>query len=150
MIDIRFIRETPEAFDHAIGRRGMPPMAASLRALDAEWRGAQTRFQELQQRRNEASKAIGEAKRKGEDASALMAEVAELKTELDAVSALEQEKAAALEAALAAIPNLPAPDVPEGPDERANVELRRVGEPRKFDFMPKQHFELGEALGLMD
>src|SRR5690606_7450159 len=64
--------------------------------------------------------------------------------------ALEQEKAASLEAALAAIPNLPAPDVPEGPDERANVELRRVGEPRRFDFTPKQHFELGEALGLMD
>ena len=150
MIDIRFIRDTPDAFDLALGRRGMPPMAASLRALDADWRAAQTRFQELQQRRNEASKAIGEAKKKGGDASALIAEVAKLKVEIEAVTIAEQTSAQALEAALATIPNLPAPDVPEGPDEKSNRELRKVGEPRQFNFAPKQHFELGEALGLMD
>jgi seryl-tRNA synthetase len=150
MIDIRFVRDTPDAFDWAIGRRGMPPMAEEICALDADWRAAQTRFQALQQRRNEASKAIGEAKKKGDDADALMKEVAALKTELEGVTVLEQKTAAALEAALAAIPNLPAPDVPDGPDETANVELRKVGTPRSFDFEPKQHFELGEALGLMD
>jgi seryl-tRNA synthetase len=150
MIDIRFIRETPDAFDWAIARRGLPPMAEEIRALDAEWRAAQTRFQELQQRRNEASKAIGEAKKRGGNADALIAEVAKLKTELDEVSALEQKSAAALEAALAAIPNLPAPDVPDGPDEKSNKELRKVGTQRRFEFAPKQHFELGEALGLMD
>ncbi len=150
MIDIRFIRDTPDAFDWAIARRGLPPMAAEIRALDAEWRAAQTRFQELQQRRNEASKAIGEAKKQGGHADAIIAEVAKLKGELDAVTALEQKHAQALEAALAAIPNLPAPEVPDGPDEKSNKELRKVGEQRQFNFAPKQHFELGEALGLMD
>ncbi|MEX1108738.1 MAG: serine--tRNA ligase [Dongiaceae bacterium] len=150
MIDIRFIRETPDAFDWALGRRRLPPMAAQLLAMDAEWRAAQTRFQELQQQRNEASKAIGEAKKKGGNADALMAQVATLKTELDKVAALEQKTASALEAALAAIPNLPAPDVPEGPDEKSNVELRKIGTPRQFNFEPKQHFDLGEKLGLMD
>ncbi|MEX0810349.1 MAG: serine--tRNA ligase [Dongiaceae bacterium] len=150
MIDIRFIRETPDAFDWALGRRGLPPMAAQLLAMDTEWRAAQTRFQELQQQRNEASKAIGEAKKKGGNADALMAQVAALKTRLDEIAAQEQATSAALEAALAAIPNLPAPDVPEGPDEKANVELRKVGTPRQFNFEPRQHFDLGEKLGLMD
>jgi seryl-tRNA synthetase len=150
MIDIRFIRETPDAFDWALGRRGLMPMAEQILAIDGEWRAAQTRFQELQQQRNEASKAIGEAKKKGGNADALMAQVAALKTELDEVAALEQKTAAALDAALSAIPNLPAPDVPEGRDENANVELRKVGVLRQFNFEPKQHFELGEQLGQMD
>ncbi|MDZ4737591.1 MAG: serine--tRNA ligase [Rhodospirillaceae bacterium] len=150
MIDIRFIRDTPDAFDWALGRRGLPPLAAQLLAMDAEWRSAQTRFQELQQQRNEASKAIGEAKKKGGNADALMAQVAALKAQLDEIAAQEQKTSAALEAALAAIPNLPGPDVPEGPDEKANVELRKVGTPRQFNFEPRQHFDLGEKLGLMD
>jgi seryl-tRNA synthetase len=150
MIDIRFIRETPDAFDWALGRRGLPPMAEQILAMDAEWRSAQTRFQELQQQRNEASKAIGEAKKQGGNADALMAQVAALKAELDEIAAQEQKTSAALEAALAAIPNLPAPDVPEGRDETSNVELRKVGALRQFNFEPKQHFELGERLGQMD
>jgi seryl-tRNA synthetase len=150
MIDIRFIRETPDAFDWALARRGLPPMAEQILAIDAEWRSAQTRFQELQQQRNETSKAIGEAKKQGGNADSLMAKVATLKAELDEIAAQEQKTAATLETALAAIPNLPAPDVPEGRDETANVELRKVGVLRQFNFEPKQHFELGERLGQMD
>ncbi|MGE3967645.1 MAG: serine--tRNA ligase [Dongiaceae bacterium] len=150
MHDLRAIREDAAGFDRSLARRGLPARAAELLALDAERRAAQTRLQELQSRRNELSQQIGRAKAKGEDGAALMAEVAALKDEMEDAARTEQALAGRLDAIVAAIPNLPAPEVPEGLDEQGNVELRRVGQQRSFGFAPKQHFEIGEALGLMD
>jgi len=104
----------------------------------------------MQTRRNEASKAIGEAKRKGEDAAALMAEVAGIKDKMAATEEDERRLAADLQDMLSGLPNAPLQDVPDGADETANVEVRRHLEPRKFNFTPKEHYELGEALGLLD
>jgi seryl-tRNA synthetase len=149
MFDLRFIRDNPQAFDHGLARRGLPPASAAVLALDARRRGLQTTLQEIQQRRNEASKAIGMAKRQGSEALDLVAEVAALK---DRIAAIEEEERAIgveLETLLVALPNLPLADVPDGMDERGNVELRRVGEPR-HPTGAREHFELGEGLGLMD
>jgi len=150
MYDIRWIREEPEAFDAALKRRGLAALSGEILALDAKRREAQTALQTMQTRRNEASKAIGEAKRKGEDAAALMAEVAGLKDRMAAAEEGERQLAAKLQERLSTIPNATLPDVPEGADETANVELRRHLEPRRFNFAPKEHFELGEALGMLD
>ncbi len=150
MHDIRLIRESPEAFDAGLARRRLEPMSARVLELDARRRGTQTELQELQTQRNETSKAIGEAKRRGEDASARMAEVAALKEAMATVEESERAAATELDALLSGLPNMPGPDVPDGPDERANVTLREVGAAPALDFEPKQHFELGEALGLLD
>src|SRR5690606_27873521 len=150
MFDSKWIRDNPAEFDAGLERRGLAPLAPRIVALDVSRRAAQTRFQELQQKRNELSRQIGAGKKKGEDTAALEAEVTALK---DALAAAEREEQAAAEEAeglLAGIPNLPAADVPDGADETGNVELRRHGSPRNFSFTPKQHFEIGEALGLMD
>src|SRR3546814_629293 len=104
----------------------------------------------MHQRRNEVSKTVGAAKKRGEDAADLVAEVQVLKEKIAATEETERALGERLDRMLAVLPNLPGPDVPDGPDESANVELRRVGEPRAFDFAPKEHYELGEALGLMD
>ncbi|MBM3572114.1 MAG: serine--tRNA ligase, partial [Alphaproteobacteria bacterium] len=150
MHDIKSIRDNPAAFDAALARRRLEPASGGILALDGQRRTLQTELQALQQRRNDASRQIGEKKRKGEDASALVAEVATAKERMPRLE--EEEKAVAdqLDLALATIPNLPAADVPDGGDESANKELRRIGQPPRFDFAPKQHFELGEAKGLMD
>jgi seryl-tRNA synthetase len=150
MHDLKTIRDDPAAFDAGLRRRGLPPQSADILALDARRRGAQTRLQEQQQRRNEVSRQVGAAKSKGQDAAALMAEVTQLKDAMDAAAAEEQAAGKELDDLLAGIPNLPAPDVPDGADADANVEIRRHGNPRNFPFTPKQHFEIGEALGLMD
>ena len=150
MYDIRWIREAPDAFDEGLRRRGLEPCSAQILALDSERRQVQTDAQEMQTRRNEASRAIGQAKREGGDAEALMAEVAGLKERLSAAEARERELGEELNAQLCGLPNTPGPDVPEGEDESANREERRVGEPRSFDFEPKEHYELGEALQAMD
>jgi seryl-tRNA synthetase len=150
MFDLKWIRECPAAFDEGLQRRGLEPLSAKVLALDAERREAVGALQELQTRRNEASKAIGEAKRKGEDAEALMAEVAALKDRMAEAEARERQLGADLDELLAGLPNTPAPDVPDGPDESANRLEREVGDKPAFDFEAKQHFELGEALGLMD
>ncbi|MBM3557850.1 MAG: serine--tRNA ligase, partial [Alphaproteobacteria bacterium] len=150
MHDIKWIRDTPAAFDAALARRGLPARSGDLLVLDAELRRAQTAFQTAQAKRNEASAQIGKLKREGKDASSVLAEVAELKTKLDALVEEERAAQAKLDGELAVIPNLPAADVPEGRDEKDNKELRRWGEAPKFDFAPKQHFEIGEKLGLMD
>jgi seryl-tRNA synthetase len=150
MFDLKWIRDNPDIFDAGLRRRGMAALSPQLVALDGRRRAAQTRFQELQQKRNELSRQIGAGKKKGEDTSALEAEVAALKDGLAAAEAEEQAAAAEAEQLLAGLPNLPAADVPDGSDEKANVELRRHGNPRNFAFAPKQHFEIGEALGLMD
>jgi len=151
--DLKWIRENAEGFDAGLARRGLEPQSAAILALDEERRAAVTRVQEVQARRNAASKEIGKARGKGGDpalADKLIAEVASLKDALSAGEAEEKRLDEDLRNALSHIPNLPADDVPQGADEKANVVLRTVGKPRKFDFEPKQHFEIGEALGLMD
>jgi len=150
MHDIRLIRDNPEAFDAALARRGVAPVSEALLALDAQKRSVSTRMQEAQNRRNEASKAIGAAKaRKAEDeAAALMAEVAELKQQLPALEEQDRDLTAKLHDELARLPNTPLDDVPDGEDEAGNVEVARWGTPRTFAFTPKEHADLGPALGL--
>jgi seryl-tRNA synthetase len=152
MYDIKWIRENAEVFDIGRQRRGLEPLAEKLLALDDARRAAIAKSQAAQERRNAASKEIGAALKAG-DASlskALKIEVGELKESLTAFETEEREAIAALDKALAEIPNTPLDEVPEGRDENDNAELRRVGEPRVMDFEPKEHFDIGEALGLMD
>jgi seryl-tRNA synthetase len=148
MHDIRAIRADPAGFDAGLARRGLPPRAAELLALDEHRRALATEAQTAQARRNEASKAIGQAKAQKDEvtAAALMAEVAELKLRLPALESEEAGALAALEDALAALPNLPAADVPDGPDEAANVELSRWGSPP--DGPGLDHAEFAEAIGI--
>ncbi len=150
MHDLKWIRDNPALFDAGLARRGMAPMSDAVLALDARRRAGQTRLQAAQQRRNELSRQVGDAKAKGGDAAALMAEVARLKEAMESAEAEERHAADELDRLLATVPNLPAADVPDGPDETANVELRAAGAVRNFEFAPRQHFEIGEALGLMD
>jgi seryl-tRNA synthetase len=150
MFDVKWIRDCPEDFDSGLKRRGLEPQAEAVLAIDAERRKARTELQELQSRRNEASKAVGVAKREGKDAAELMAEVAALKERMSALEQAERIAANELEELLSGLPNILAPDVPEGADEADNRLERKVGEPPALDFAPKQHFELGEALGLLD
>jgi seryl-tRNA synthetase len=150
MFDIRWIREEPDALDAGMARRGLEPMAAQLIEIDKRRRDAQTRAQELQTRRNELSKEIGKAKAAGEDVSAAIAEVQNSK---DAQAAAEDEAKTVgeeLDAALSGLPNVPLDDVPDGADEDDNIEVRTWGDPKKFGFTPKEHFDIGEGLGLMD
>ncbi|MEQ8825142.1 MAG: serine--tRNA ligase [Filomicrobium sp.] len=152
MFDIKWIRENPEAFDAGLKRRGLEAAAAELIAMDEKRRAHVTKLQEMQSRRNAASKEIGKAMGAKDTALAdkLKAEVATLKDALQSGEDEERVLNTALTERLAEIPNLPLEDVPEGADENDNVEVRKWGEPKKFDFEPKQHFEIGEALGLMD
>lgn len=150
MHDLKSIRDDPAAFENGLKRRGLPPQAAQVLALDGRRRAAQTRLQELQQRRNEVSRQVGAAKAKGRGAATLMAEVARIKDGIEAATAEEQAAAAELDAMLSGIPNLPAGDVPDGPGEKSNVEIRRHGVQRNFAFPPREHFEIGETLGMMD
>jgi seryl-tRNA synthetase len=150
MHDIRFIRENPDAFDAALAKRGLDPQAASLLALDERRRAIATELQQGLARRNEASKAIGQAmaRKELEFAEQMKIEVAALKDHLASLEDQDREAGEALEAALATIPNLPAEDVPQGADESENAEVRRWGEPRAFTFAPQDHADFGPALGL--
>ena len=150
MHDIRFIRENAESFDAALAKRGAEPVAASLIEADEVRRAALTRLQEAQNRRNEASKLIGQTMGKGdtETAEALKAEVSELKETLPAMEETSRAADKQLEDLLAVIPNLPADDVPLGEDEADNVEVSTWGEKRSFDFDPKEHADIGPALGM--
>lgn len=149
MLDIRLIRETPEVLDRALARRGAQPAASTILALDEQRRAVQTEAQTMQARRNEASKQIGEIKKSGGDAAALTDEVSTLKAKIAEAEAKEAELAAKLNELLVTLPNIPETEVPDGPDETANVEVRRFGAPSGLN-QPKEHFDLGEALGLMD
>ena len=150
MHDIRLIRNDPAAFDAALARRGDAPVADSLIAIDEKRRSVTTQAQNAQARRNDASKAIGQAMGTGdtETAETLKAEVAELKQTMpaleDEVRALDEE----LKAALAVIPNLPFDDVPDGADEDGNVEVSTLGEKPSFDFEPQEHADFAPALGM--
>ena len=133
---------------------GLPARRQRLIALDERRRAAIRKAEAAQARRNAASKEIGAAKKSNEEATAqaLLAEVAQLKTEIPALEAEEKKLSKELDDALAQIPNLPlpAPEVPDGKDEHDNVEHHHFGAKRNYGFAPKQHFELGEALGQMD
>ncbi|MDW3207814.1 MAG: serine--tRNA ligase [Alphaproteobacteria bacterium] len=150
MHDLRYIRENPETFDAALQSRGAAPSSSEILALDEARRAAQTRMQEIQSRRNAASKEVGQRKAKGEDADDLIAEVQALKDGLAKAEQEERDLAEKLDGLLASLPNIPLADVPVGADEDDNVEVRRVGEPRSFDFEAREHFDIGEGLGLMD
>jgi seryl-tRNA synthetase len=151
MHDIRTIRADGAAFDAALARRFLAPMSETLLKLDAERRDAVAFVQAAQERRNAISRQIGELKRRGEATDELEAEVAALRGNLlDATKARAATLDEELQTALAAIPNLLDPDVPDGPDEASNVVLKQAGEPRPLGFPARQHFELGEALGMMD
>jgi len=152
MHDIRFIRDHPDAFDHALARRGLEPQAQRLIALDEKRREKILALETAKARRNAASKDIGEAKKKKDEekAKGLLIEVAALKESMPAMEAEEKKASKELEEALAEIPNLPLDGVPDGNDTTANVERHHFGARRDYAFTPKQHFDLGEALGQMD
>ncbi len=150
MHDLRLIREAPEELDTGLTRRGAEPAAAEILAVDQDRRAAQTDLQEMLQRRNEVSRQVGAVKQSGEDASTLIAEVQSLKKNIADTENTERNLANRLETLLAGLPNLPNVNTPDGADEADNVEVRSVGEKPSFDFAPMEHFDLGEALGLMD
>lgn len=150
MFDIKAIRENPDHYDAAWGRRGIEPQAKSLLSMDVELRKKHTELQECQSRRNEASKAIGIAKSKGEDASAAIQEVGDLKTKMSSLEEDVRVLTEKLNSALSRIDNIPDPDVPDGESEDDNLEVRKWGDIPSFDYEPKQHFDLGEDLGQMD
>lgn len=156
MLDIKWIRDNPEALKHALMRRGQSAELAEATVseairLDDARRANIKSLQEAQERRNAASKEIGKAKAGKDEARAgeLMEEVARIKSFIQDGEAKERELDAALDAALSVIPNAPLDDVPDGPDESANVEHHRFGEPRQFNWA-REHFEIGEGLGMMD
>jgi seryl-tRNA synthetase len=152
MLDVRWIREEPAALDRALARRRAEPRAGDIIALDERRRSLIASLQAMQERRNAASKEIGAAKAAKDEgrAAALMAEVTELKTRMPEDEVALKAAEAALDAVLAELPNPPLDEVPDGADEKDNLELRQVGARPVFDFTPRQHFEIGEALGLMD
>jgi seryl-tRNA synthetase len=152
MHDIRFIRDNPDAFDRALARRGLAGEAQRLVALDEKRRAAIQALEAAQARRNTASKEIGEAKKNKDEekAKGLLIEVAALKESIPAMEAEEKKATEELNKVLAEIPNLPLDEVPDGKDEKDNVEHHHFGAKLDYAFKPKQHFELGEGLGQMD
>lgn len=149
MHDIKFIRDNPAAFDAALQRRNLSAAAAGILAVDEERRKILTELQDMQARRNALSQQIGELKKKGGDADAVMRDVAALKDAIAKGEEQERNITAKLDLMCAGLPNIPAADVPNGKDEKDNKELRKVGSPRQGG-PTKEHYELGEALGLMD
>ncbi len=152
MFDIKWIRENPGAFDAAMAKRGLEPQADRLIKLDGVRRTHVTALQEAQNRRNAASKEIGKAKASGDEdqAAALIGEVAELKSKLQKGEDEERKLTENLETALSSLPNMPLDDVPIGKDESDNIHFSSHGKRPDFGFKPKQHFEIGEQMGLMD
>jgi seryl-tRNA synthetase len=152
MHDIKLIRDDPAAFDNGLKRRGLRPLSAEVLKRDADLRALLVRLQTAQARRNEASKLIGQAKAKKDEAQAqvLMAEVAGLKDEIQRGEDEQRKLEAAVNEVVETIPNIPAAEVPDGSDEKANREIRRVGTKPGINFKPKEHFDLGEKLGQMD
>src|SRR6185437_5138374 len=152
MYDIKWIREHPEAFDKGLTRRGLEKLSAHLISIDERRRAIIRVLESWQATRNSASKEIGEAKKKKDEARVeeLMAKVAEAKASIPRLEAEQKAADEELNKALAQVPNLPADDVPDGADAGGNVEHHQFGKKRGYAFKPKQHFELGEALGMMD
>jgi seryl-tRNA synthetase len=150
MLDIQLLRNDLDGVAARLAARGIPVPVAEFQRLEGVRKSVQTRTQELQSRRNALSKLIGEAKRKGEDAAALMAEAAALPDEVKRVEDELERVQRELTDLLLVIPNVPHASVPVGKSADDNVELRRVGTPRGFDFPVKDHVDLGEALGMLD
>lgn len=150
MLDIKRIRENPDLLDRALENRNKKPCAAVLLEIDSKRREAMSGLQALQSRKNELASIIGRGKQKGEDIREFEKEASEVKSQMHGLSEKTEEFSAQLDEMLAAIPNIPMSDVPVGPDESANKCIRKVGEPPKFDFKPKAHYELGEDLGMLD
>ncbi len=152
MHDIKAIRGNPDAFDKGLARRGLSPLSAGILALDAERRDHLQKLQDAQARRNAASKEIGEAMKQSDKAraDALKAEMGSIKDFISAGEQVEREINLKIEAALAVVPNLPLDDVPDGTDETGNIEVRRWGQQPSFSYEARQHFDVGEWLGLMD
>ena len=150
MHDIRFIRDHPVDFDAAMKRRGLAPLSSDILATDSARRAIQGQLQDLQSRRNVASKEIGARKSKGEDADDLIAEVNEIKARMPELETEESSLASALDTHLMELPNILDDAVPDGSDEDDNALLRTVGTPVSFAFTPRDHVALGEALGQMD
>jgi seryl-tRNA synthetase len=150
MHDLRWIRENLADFDRGLKRRGLPPRAEEILAIDQSWRAAETRAQEAQARRNRVAREIGAAKKRGEDIAPLLRQTTEdRETEAQAVAEAAQLREQ-IEEILAGLPNLPADDIPDGPDETANRVLRHYRDPPRFDFAPLSHEAIGERLGMMD
>ncbi len=150
MHDLRAIRDNPEEFDAGLKRRGLLPRANEVLELDREWRALTTQGQEAQAERNQLSREIGNAKKRGEPVDELLDRVDRRKSIEAAIDARATILRKQIDELLASLPNLPAPDVPEGPDEIANVLVRSVGTPPQFNFAPLAHEVLGEKLGMMD
>ena len=150
MLDIKSIRENADTFDAEFARRNIEPISAKLIEIDKRRRDFQTKAQEIQTSRNELSRIIGQRKAKGEDAEDEIKKVSDSKKAQ--AEAEENAKSAAneLDFILGGLPNIPATDVPDGQDEKDNVELRTWGQPNKLSFKAKEHFDLGEALGQMN
>ena len=150
MFDIKWVRENPDKFDQGLARRGVAPKAGEIIGLDGQRRQLISDTQRLQEQRNQTSKQIGRAKANDEPIDGLLEKVGGLKQELQAREEKLRIFDDEIEAALLQLPNLPLAEVPDGLDEKENVEVRRVGVPRKYNFPAKAHFELGETLGQMD
>jgi len=150
MHDIRFIRDDAKSFDDAMTRRGLEPKSGAILAVDQERRQIITTLQELQQKRNETSRQIGDIKKAGGDADAIMAEVAAIKTEMTALEEREKSLGEDLDSMLLSLPNILDEGVPNGADESDNVEIRKIGEVTAFSFPAQDHVALGETLGMMD
>ena len=150
MLDLKWIRENPDALDAALARRGAAPVSAAVLDLDKRHRGATTELQTLQSRRNDVSKQIGAVKGKGGDAAPLMAEVAAIKDRMTALEVEEKALGEDVRSLLLTIPNILHETVPAGRDETSNIEVRRWGTPRALNFAAKDHADIGASLGLMD
>ena len=150
MHDIRTVRADPAGFDSAMARRGLPAVSDRLLAWDTERRAALTVLQDKQARRNAIAREVGQGRRAGTDTAALEAEATSLRSEMEALEARAGVLDGEIRGVLETLPNILDPDVPDGEDESANIVLAEHGAPRDLGFAPKQHFELGEALGLMD
>ena len=150
MHDLRAIRDDPEAFDAGLKKRGLPPRAEEVLALDRAWRTAQTAVERAQARKNEYSKRIGQAKAQGRSVEEILQSIKNQEGLEASAAAQAVQSRADLIALLATLPNLPAADVPEGLDETANVLMRSVGTPPQFNFTPQPHEAIGEKLGMMD
>ena len=150
MHDLRAIRDNPEAFDAGLKKRGLPARADDVLALDRAWRAAETKAQEVQALSNRLAREIGIAKKAGDDAAELMRQSTENKAAEASFAREAAEARKQIDELLAPLPNLPADDVPEGPDETANILQRTVGRPPQFNFAPLPHEAIGEKLGMMD
>src|SRR5690348_14552549 len=150
MFDLKWIRDNPEAYDRGLGRRGLPPASPAILALDRTWREAQSGAEQLQAERNRLSKEIGAFKAQGRDAGEIMRKVAQSKEQQATLEADAAARRSEIDAVLAALPNLPADDVPDGIDETGNKLVRQHGAPPRFDFPVRDHVALGEGLRLMD